>query len=103
MRAAEDLAAEAARVHHGADVGHREVVDDAVDAGLDVHFDFGEAGDERVGLAVARQVVARHAHQAQAGERRRRGLGHRVDVLRQLVAVELAAALDGALRRLARR
>ena len=68
--AAVDLPAERVRVHHGADVGHREVVDDPVDAGLDVHFDLDERRLERVGLPVARQVVARHAHQAQPGERR---------------------------------
>ena len=49
-----DLSAEAARVDHRADVGHREVVDDAVDAGLDVDFDFGEAGDERSRSAPSR-------------------------------------------------
>ena len=41
-----------------ADVGDGEVVDDVVLAGLDVDFDFGEAGDERLRLAVARIVVA---------------------------------------------
>ena len=40
------------------------------------------------------------AHQAEAGERRRRLLRHRMDVGRQLVAVERAAERDRALRRL---
>ena len=57
-RAAEHLAAEAARVNHGADVGDRQVVEDVILAGLDVDFDFGEAGDEGLRLAVARVVVA---------------------------------------------
>ena len=43
----ENLPAEAARVDDRADVGDREVVDDVVLAGLDIDFDFGEAGDER--------------------------------------------------------
>ncbi len=46
-RSAEHLAAERARMNHGADVGDGEVVDDVVFAGLDVDFDFGKAGDER--------------------------------------------------------
>ena len=36
-----------------------------------------------------------HAHEAPAGERGCRGLGERVDVFRQLMAVELAAEFDG--------
>ena len=67
-----------------------------VDAGLDVDFDFGEAGDERIGLAIARIVVACDAHQPEAGQRRARRLRHRVDIARQLVSVELAAAFDRA-------
>ena len=47
-RSAEHLAAERARMDDGADVGDREVVEDVVLAGLDVDFDFGEAGDERM-------------------------------------------------------
>ena len=66
MRAAENLSAETARVEHRADVRDRDVVDDAVDAGLDVDFDFGEAGDEAVGLTVARIAVARGGHEALA-------------------------------------
>ena len=46
-RSAEHLAAERVRVNHGADVGHREIVDDVVAAGFDVDFDFGERRDER--------------------------------------------------------
>ena len=72
--AAEDLAAEVARVDHRADVGDREEVEHAVDAGLDVDFDFGKPRDVRLRRAVARVVVLRHAHQPLAGERRRRGL-----------------------------
>ncbi len=70
-----------------------------VDAGLDVDFDFGEAGDEAVGLAVARIGVAGRGDEALADERRDAGLGHRVDVGGRFVPVELAAALDGALGR----
>ena len=66
-------------------------------AGFDVDLDFREADDERVGVAVVRIVVLRDAHQPEAGERRRRRLRHRVDVVRQLVAVELPAELDRAL------
>ena len=68
-----------------------------------IDFDFGEAGDEGVRDAVARVVVARDAHQPLTGERRRRRLRERVDVLRQLVAVVLAAELDRLLRRLRER
>ena len=96
--AAENLSAEAARIDHRADIGDRDVIDDAVDAGLDVDFDFGEAGDEAVGLAVAWIGVARRGDEAQAGERLRRPL--LVIALMSagsFVSVELAAALDGAL------
>ena len=55
---------------HRADVGDGQVVEDVVFAGLDVDFDFREAGDEREALAVVLVVVARDAHQALAGERR---------------------------------
>jgi hypothetical protein len=47
-RPAENLAAERARVNDRADVGDGEVVGDAVLAGLEIDFDFGEAGDEGV-------------------------------------------------------
>ena len=56
-------------------------------AGLDVDFHLGEADDVGVGLAVVRVGVLGHAHQAEAGQRRRRRLGHGVDVAGQLVAV----------------
>ena len=91
---------EAARIHHRADVADRQEVDERDHAGLDVHFDLGEAGDEAVGVAVARIGVLGHAHQAEAGEPRRRRLRERVDVVGQLVAVEAAAERDGARRRL---
>ena len=101
--AAEDLAAEAARVDHRADVGDRGVLDEPHGAGLDVDFHFGEADHVGVGLAVVRIGVLGHAHQADAGQRRRRRLGHRVDVAGQLVAVVGAAERDGAGRRLRQR
>ncbi len=94
-RAAMQLTAERARVKHRADIGHGEVVEDLVVAGLDIDFDFGEADDERVGRAFARVRIARHAHQTLTDEAGRRRLRHGVDVLGHLVAVELAAALDG--------
>ena len=53
--------------------------------------------------AVARVRVARDAHQPLPGERRRRRFRERVDVVRQLVAVVLAAELDRLLRRLRQR
>ena len=96
--AAVDLAAQAVRVNHRADVGHADEIDDGPDAGLDVDLDFGERGHEAVGLAVARQVVARHAHQPAALVRGRRRLGHGVDFLRHFGAVVDAAELDRALR-----
>jgi hypothetical protein len=62
-----------------------------------------EAGDEGVRDAVALVGVARDAHQPLTRERRRRRLRERVDVLRQLVAVVLAAELDRFLRGLRQR
>ena len=56
-----------------------------------------------MGLAVARIRVSRDRHQALAGQRRCRCLRERVDVLRHLVTVVLAAELDGALRGLGQR
>ena len=101
--AAVDLAVQAARVDDGADVADAEIVDERDLAGLDVDLDFREADDERVGVAVARVVVLGDAHQAEAGQRGRRRLGDRVDVLGHLVAVELAAELDRAAAPPARR
>ena len=68
-RAAEHLAREAARVEDHADVGDRRVLDQRDRAGLDVHFDLGEADDVGVRQAVVRVRVLRDAHHAQAGER----------------------------------
>ena len=70
------------------------------DAGFNVHLDLGEAGDEAVGVAVAGVDVLGHAHQSEAGQLCRRGLGHRVDVAGQLVTVEPPAQRHGARRRL---
>ena len=64
--AAVDLRDQAARVDDRADVADAEEVDELHDAGLDVDFHFGEAGDERIGVAVARIDVLRDAHQAEA-------------------------------------
>src|SRR5476649_2186837 len=62
-RAAEELTLQAARVEHRADVGDRRVVDYLDDARLGVHFDFGEADDERLRLAVAGIRILRDRHQ----------------------------------------
>ena len=67
---------------HRADIDDADEVDDRLHAGLDIHFDFGKARHEPVGLAVAWQVVARDAHQATALVRGRSGLGHAVEFLR---------------------
>ena len=73
---------------HGADVRHGHVVDQVVLAGFLVDLDFSEAGDERVGRAVALVVVATDAHETLSGQARR-ALRERVDVLGHLVAVEM--------------
>ena len=48
-------------MEHRSDVGDGQEVDDVVLAGFDVDFDFGEAGDEGMRLAVVRILVARDA------------------------------------------
>ena len=70
------------------------------DAGFDIDFDFREAGDEGIGVAIARIHVLRHAHQSEAGVEAGGGLRHGVNVGRQLVTVELAAERNRAGRRL---
>jgi len=96
--AAENLAAERARVDDRAHVRHRQVVEDLVFAGFEVYFDLGEAGDEGVGLAVVRHGIARHAHQALTAQRRGRRRGHLVNPLGRFMSVVNAAQFDGALR-----
>src|SRR5207302_8628299 len=67
--AAENLAVQAARVDDRADVGHRQIVDDARLARLDVHFHFSEADDERPRIAVMWIRILRDAHQPESCER----------------------------------
>lgn len=86
------------RVPHRAHVGHGGVVDDAPGAGLDVHLDLGEAGDERVRVAVALVVVLGDANQALPGDNLQRVLGEHVDVVGADVAVVGAAEFDRLLR-----
>ncbi len=88
------------RIDDRADVGHAEVIDERRLAGLQVDLDLRKAGDERVGRAVARVGVLRHAHQPDACQRRSRGLRRRVDVLGQFVSIVASAEGDGASRRL---
>ncbi len=66
---AEQLTVQAARVDHRADVADGQIVHDPRLTGFEIHFDFGEAGDERVGVAVVRIGVLRHAHHTDAGQR----------------------------------
>ena len=56
----------ALRMHHRADVGVSEEIEDAILAGLDVHFDFGEGGDERKRVAVVRILVLGYREQTLA-------------------------------------
>ena len=67
--AAQDLAAQRARMDHRADVGHGEVIQDLVLAGFEVDFDFGEAGDDRSASGRRADGVAGHGEQALAGQR----------------------------------
>ncbi len=91
--AAQDLAAQVARVNDCSHVGDCEEVEDFVHAGFDVDLDLGKPGDVGLRHTVAAVVVARHAHQPLTGERRGRLLGVVVDVGRQLVSVVRAAEL----------
>ena len=85
-------------MNDGADVGDAQVVQDAIDARLDVRLDFRERRDERQRRAVARVLVLRHAHQPLTGERRGRSLRKRVHVVGHFMTVVGASELDGALR-----
>ena len=96
--AALDLVRQALRVQHGAAVGDADVVQDLELAGLDVELDLDEAGRERRHRARARQVVLRDADEARAGHAGRRAFVMTFKSLAHLVAVELAAELDRALR-----
>ena len=96
VEAAEQLSVQAARVHHRADVADPEEVDQVGLAGLEVDLHLRETNDERPGVAVVPVVVFRDTHEAEAGQRRCRGPGHRVDVIRQAVSIEVAAECDGA-------
>ena len=90
---------QALRVQHGAAIGHADVVDDVELAGLDVELDLDEARRERRHGARERQVVLRDADEARAGERRRpTPSSSALMSAGDLVAVELAAELDRALR-----
>ena len=82
----------------GAGVAPRRVVDEPDAAGLHVHLDLGEPGDERHPPPALLEVVAGDAHQPLSGEGGGRGRRHPVDVLGQLVAVVAAADVDGPLR-----
>src|SRR4029079_17685072 len=97
-RSAEQLSLEAARVQDRADVPDRRVIGYDDVAGLGIDFHFREPDDVGLRLAVARIGVLRHRHQPLADQVLRRHLGEVVDVLRQLVAVVLAAELDRFLR-----
>ena len=92
--APQNLAAKRARMNHRAHVGHGQIIQDVVLAGFEVHFDFGEASDEGMRLAVARHGVASHGQQALPGQRRGRCRREFVDALGQLVAVVDAAEFN---------
>src|SRR2546425_5245571 len=102
-RSAEELTLEAERVQYLSDVADGRVIKDLDGAGLGVDFNGREADDVGLRLAVARIRVLRHGDQTLAGERGYRRLREVVDVLGNLVAVVLAAELDGFLRRLRER
>ena len=97
-RSAENLTAKRSRVNDRSDVGNAVVIEEVVDAGLDIDFDFGERGHERIGRAVALVIVLRDAHEALTGKGGCRSACHRIDVLRQFVPVKLSTKLDRALR-----
>ena len=82
-----DLRHHAPRVDDCPDVSHAEKVDERRLPGLEIDFDFGETGDERVGGAVARVRVLGHAHQSQPSERSGRGFRGWMDILRKFVPV----------------
>jgi hypothetical protein len=101
--AAEGLALQAARVDDRPDVGNGREVEDAEVPRLDVDFHLGEPDHEGPRLAVSRIRVASGGDEALSGERRHRRLRVVVHVLGWLVAIPLAAELDGLLRRLGER
>ena len=69
-RTSEHLTAQCLRVKHGADISVCQEVDDVVFAGLEIDFDFGEAGDIGTCLAVVRIFVASRCDEALPGQRR---------------------------------
>ena len=87
-------------MQHGAAVGDAQHVEDRDLAGLGVELDLGEGRGQARRDADARQVVLGDADQAGARDHVEAVLGDGVDVLRRLLAGELAAELDRLLRRL---
>src|SRR5215472_3974344 len=80
-----------------AHVSYRHVIDDAVLAGFDIHFDLGEAGDVGMGCSVAWSGVLCYCEQTLPGESLSRSNSEGVDALRNFVAVVDAPHFDGSL------
>ena len=57
--AAEDLPAQCCRVNHGAHIRDRKEIHEVILAGLDIDFDLGETGNERIRRAVAGILILR--------------------------------------------
>jgi len=98
--AAGDLVAEAERMQHRAAVRHAQHLLDVDLAGLGIELDFREGHGEAGRDADAREIVLGDRDQAGAGDHIDTVLGHRVDVLGDLLAGVLAAELHRLLRRL---
>src|SRR5262245_62537226 len=98
--AAGDLVAEAERMQHRAAVRDTEHLLDLELAGLGIELDLGKAHREARRDADAREIILGDGDQAGAGDHLDAGLGHRVDVVGDLLAGVLAAQLHRLPRRL---
>src|SRR5580658_4323830 len=93
-RTAEHLPTQSSGMNYRADIGRSEEVDDVVLAGLNVDFNFGEAGDVRKCRAIAWIVVLGRRHQALTRQRCDRRLRQFVEIGGSFMAIVDASKLN---------